>query len=239
MAAWYHHNHSAFTATAHESKNMPEPNDRNVLTHPSYATVSLGRIPFGTSKSLFQSDFEHHQTVTLEIHTAEVLRTNSEDHVMSKDRLILVEMSPLQLADLLTGFGATGPVPATLRFVVGDRVTRPDPPPRNVASDFSDEHRQALDDIIASVDELIRHPNLSVAARRKAQGIKSALVNRLPFVAQQFEKHVQHTVADARASITAYAEQREQHAGRSALNSASANTPSQPTTQNQLDPAPD
>ena len=196
---------------------MPSTHDDNVRRHPSYATVSVVRAPHGTSKALFQSDFEHHQTVYLEIHSAEVLRTNSEDHIISQDRLISIEMSPIQFADLLTGFGATGPVPATLRFLVGDQTYRPDPPNHNVQADFTNEHRQAIDDIIASLDELLEQTNLPAAARRKAQGIRASIINRLPFIEDQFEKHLNHTVADAKASISAFAEHRERLAGRQAL----------------------
>ena len=216
---------------------MSTDDERRIRSHPSYATVTLQRIPHGTSRTLFQSDFQHQQTVSLEIHSAEVFRANSEDYVMSTNRLISVEMSPLQLADLLTGFGNTGPVPATLRFLSGDQEPRPTPPAHNVKSQFSDEHREALDDIITAVDELIQHPNLSVEARRKAEGIKTSLTNRLPFIEDQFEKHVQHTAADARASITAFAELREQLAGRSALSAPTDSDADSPPRE--LDPPSD
>ncbi len=123
---------------------MTQPGD-TMPQHPSYGAITITRAPRGTSRRLFQSDIDNRQTMLLEVHAAQLLRSNSEDHILTDGLLISIEMTPHQFADAITRFGTTGPV--TIRYVAGDSDMRPAPPVATGADTFADEYVSALEDI--------------------------------------------------------------------------------------------
>lgn len=203
--------------------------DRDLRSHPSYGTIIVRRVSHGTSRRLFQSDLDHQHTIRIEIAEANWLRTNLHDVILNGDSIVEIEMSPLQWADMLTGFAGNGVTPVTIRRVAGEPSFRPEPPIEVTTDEISDEVNDSLNEIIESVNDLIAHPNLSVGARRKAEGIRTQLQNKIPYFNEQFDRRVSNILADAKASISAFAQKREEDAGRQALADAPMLAPPEQT----------
>ena len=83
-------------------------------THPAFAVVSVTRSS-GTSRSLFQSDLRHQETITLSISEAERIRDLNHDRVHPTKELIQIEMSLAQWGAVVSSMGLGSGVPVTLR----------------------------------------------------------------------------------------------------------------------------
>lgn len=92
----------------------PVKNERGDETHPAFgvATVTRGQ---GTGRTLFQSDLQHTQTITLSVHTATRGRDLNRDWVHPRETLVEIEMSLAQWGALISSAGIGSGVPVTLR----------------------------------------------------------------------------------------------------------------------------
>ncbi|MCI4659611.1 hypothetical protein [Cryobacterium zhongshanensis] len=83
-------------------------------SHPAFgvAVVSRGH---GSSRSLFQSDVLHHDSITLSIQTATRARYLNHDSVFPRKTLVEVEMSLAQWGALVSSIGIGSGIPVTIR----------------------------------------------------------------------------------------------------------------------------
>ena len=193
---------------------MPPKMD-DAQSHPAFGLMTFTKVNHSTREALFGSSIEHSHTVMLEIRQASHYRSLSQDDYLSGDLLITIKMSPSQFADAITNMNHSNGTPVTVQFLQGDKTQRPEPPTENRAETFVLEYKDSIQDTIDMVDDLISHPKLPAAARRKAQGIKSRLTNSTPFLEQQFAKQMDRTITEAKAEIQSYAsamERSKQHA---------------------------
>lgn len=83
-------------------------------THPAFGVAVVTRGG-GTSRSLFQSDVLHGETITLSIQTASRARDLNHDWVHPEEPLVEVEMSLAQWGALVSSIGIGSGVPVTIR----------------------------------------------------------------------------------------------------------------------------
>jgi hypothetical protein len=83
-------------------------------SHPAFgvAVVTRGQ---GSTRSLFQSDVLHHESITLKIETASRGRDLNHDYVHPVKTLVEVEMSLAQWGALVSSIGIGSGVPVTIR----------------------------------------------------------------------------------------------------------------------------
>ena len=184
------------------------------IHHESYGAITLTH-QHGPPRTLFGSPFQHADVIRLEIHTASILRSLHEDHVMTKDHILTGHLSQAQLANALFSLSAGPPTPITIQFLRGDQRQRRDPPPRDGSTLFDPEIIEFIDTLVSQCDDLIE--STKGTARRKAQGIREALKNNIPFIAEQMRNTHQRTVEDAKHEIDAFIKNRLTQTGLDAV----------------------
>ena len=185
-------------------------------SHPSYGTIKFTRV-HGASQVLFNSSVSHQYSIMVEISAASRYRSLSTDHIMDEGQILTAYMTNAQFADAITGINQGGGTPITIKFVKGDTEMRPEPPIENKREEFVKDHKDSLETTVTQLEELIQHPRLPVAARRKAERIKNGMINSMPFLADQFERQMERTITEAKAEIEAFALHREQSMGKAAV----------------------
>jgi len=83
-------------------------------THPAFGTAVVTRGQ-GSSRSLFQSDVLHNQSITLAIQTATRKRNLNRDWIYPEKTLVEVEMSLAQWGALVSSIGIGSGIPVTIR----------------------------------------------------------------------------------------------------------------------------
>ena len=174
-------------------------------SHPAFGLMTFTKVNHSTREALFGSSIEHSHTIMLEVRQASHYRNLSQDAYLSGELLLTIKMSPSQFADAITNMNHSNGTPVTVRFLQGDKTQRPEPPTENRAETFVLEYKDSIQDTMKMVDDLISHPKLPAAARRKAERIKSRLSSSTPFLEEQFAKQMERTITEAKAEIQAYA----------------------------------
>lgn len=179
---------------------MTEPQQKT--THESYGALTITH-QHGPPISLFGSPVEHSDVVRLEIHTASLLRSLHQDHILSDTPIFVGYLSHSQLANALFALAPAGPpTPITIRYILGDKTFRNDPPPRDPRDLIDAEIQQSLHRILEQCDELIETSKGS--AKRRARGLKAALENQIPFILERLRETHQQTADDAKQEVTAF-----------------------------------
>lgn len=189
--------------------------DFTETTHPAFAQITLHRGYGGRGRALYGSDFLHTASLTLAIYTSRLNRGLNQDWHHADRQLVEVEMSEAQWATFVSAVGQGSGVPCTLRYLRGEEVPGlPDPTPRT--DQFADELLEDFQRILKRCDDLI------AGAKTKAQASEIALLKQdleknLPFVAKQFERHMESTVEAAKSEVHGYMTGAIQRAGLAAL----------------------
>ena len=185
-------------------------------THPAYGILTFTRSNHSTSSTLYGSSIHTQHTIVMEVHAASRYRNLSQDSHMAEELLLRAEMSPTQFADAITNMSQNGS-PITLRFVSGDPEHRPPPPADNLAHQFGDDHQDSVAETLNLLDDAIAHPRMPAAIHRKIQSARGHLLTSIPFLEKQFRQQMERSVTEAKASVEAFANEREKLMGRSNL----------------------
>lgn len=179
-----------------------------VTRHPAFAQIAASRVSGRTA--LYDSDFDHNAYMTIAIRRSELHRSLANDWHFGREELIHVAMSEAQWATFVSSPNMGSGVPCTIQYVAGELVPGL-PPPQPRAKQF---HRELTDAVAASVEAIaalekaIDQLGLSKAkmtAVRDLLHIARARINSTaPFIAEQFEEHMEKTVERAKAEIHGY-----------------------------------
>lgn len=180
-------------------------------THPAYAQISASRV--SGHKFLYGSDFSHQHYMTITVRSSKRHRNLSNDwHHADPRGLITVALSEAQWATFVStanvGFG----VCCTLEDLNGKTVPGIDQPKAPRSNQFKQEMLAKMADAeraIAALKAKLEDANLSGKARTELLGllgtVQSSYRSGMPFVAEQFEEHIEETTEKARIEISAYA----------------------------------
>jgi len=146
----------------------------------------------------------------------------SRDWHHERDQLIEVALSEAQWATFVSSFGVGGGVPCTLNHVRGEII--PAIPPRDQATAFRAEIPEALRHALGHLDRVaegVKEMNISSKAKNalleNVRMAKQEIEKNLPFVAEQFDRHVETRIEKARIEIEAHLNARILSAGLVAL----------------------
>ena len=171
------------------------------LTHDSYGTITFSR-QHGPPRNVFGSPTTHTDVIRLDINTAYIIRTTNDDQILSHKPVFTGYFTHAQLADALFFMSSGPPTPITIQFVQGDDRIRDEPPRRDPSILLDTDLQRILADLMTQCDEL---SDLTKGpAKRKAQGIKAALQNQLPFLASRMRETHYRTAQEAKQEFTAY-----------------------------------
>lgn len=152
----------------------------------------------------------------LTLSLAELHRHLNYDSYMPKDRLVEIEMSPTQFADLITSANVGVGVPVTIRWVKdGGRV--PDCPAETKRQQFEQEFDRSVKKVMSNVSklserakELLAKSSLLKAEREELRGLIYSIEQdcraNLPFVQSMFNEQMDRTVSEAKGETEAFVE---------------------------------
>lgn len=206
--------------------------DDTVTTHPAFAQIGASRVQGSTA--LYDSDFNHNHYMTITIRRSELHRGLNYDRHYGREELISVALSESQWATFVSapnqGFG----VPCTLEHVGCERVPGL-PRPKSRADQFGAEIRKDLEDAVRLADKALAELAATGLSKTKQETVAASLralrmnlSSNLPFVAAQFDRHMEDTVEKAKQEVHGYITNAVMRAG---LESLSQNPPLLEITQ--------
>lgn len=210
---------------------MPRPNDEEPIAtpsdrgtrynHPAFAQIRASRV--SGHQTLYGSDFIHHNYVTVSICRSELERHLSNDWPYGKQEIIEVMMSEAQWASMISSMNVGSGVQCTLNHLNGKPVPGI-PFIRQVDSEFRKEALESVSDAVAEIDKALAAVDALGLSKPKAAQIRDKLTaakrsisSTLPYVAEQFDEHMEETVEKAKAEINAYMVHTVSQAGLEAI----------------------
>lgn len=192
------------------------PTSETEETHPAYAQIAVSRVS-GGSGILYGSDFAHHHHLEISIRPSRRVRGLSNDFYFANlDGYITVALSEAQWATFVSTPNSGMGTPCTLRDIrhLGEDHSRQvpgiTPPPRRdeqFRREAEAKMREALDRL-GRLADAVAALSLSAKARatlaRDISMTRSSLTDSLPWVARQFDEHVETTIENAKTEIHAY-----------------------------------
>ena len=199
--------------------------DKITSTHPAFGQIVAHRTN-GVQRSLYGSDFLHHNTMNVTISGSEMIRNLSNDWHCAGHRIVEIEMSEAQWARFVSAPNIGGGTPCTLRFA--DREILPDlPDPESRVDQFKIEADVRMSRAMAALDQLSGLISACGIPAGKAKALhghvstaRRELSANLPFVAESFSEHIENTVEAARVEIHGYMTATIQRAGIESLGAA-------------------
>lgn len=92
-------------------------------THPAFGQISASRISRGGKVSLYGAASSHHPTsISITICRSQRNHDLSRDWFLGREKIIEVEMTSLQFADMLTHMNMGSGVPCTIRHIQREQV---------------------------------------------------------------------------------------------------------------------
>ncbi len=180
-----------------------------VRKHPSFGMLSFSRVQ-GHNRSVFGSSIGQTNTIRLEIHEAEEVRSLNRSSYHQRRKLIEIEMSPAQFVEAITTMNTSG-IPCTLLSVMGERK---DPCPSTSSREISQkefEHRiQKVLGHAAKMAKLAEEKLKASGPLSKADRLEIAeslyIINQeirsnIPFAQRSFDEEVTKSLKEAKAAI--------------------------------------
>jgi hypothetical protein len=203
--------------------------DANRTEHPSFGVITINRVEIGgRAKTLFDSPFQHHHVISIEISPACHIRNLHGDTIMPSGRLphVKVSMSEVQFSQMMLNAGRFGGTPCTIDELEGKPV--PPPPQAGMKQLWSGEIKKEFQELGANaeraengVEALLGKDRVTKAdlkavrdlIRKMAQDIRE----NIPWMQERFQEAMEKTVASAKGEINAHLTSTIDKAGLSAL----------------------
>jgi len=190
--------------------------DKTTETHESYGLVGIGRRT-GDPGPLFGSSIRHHSYIAITIRRAEKNRDLHRNWYYGREKLIEIEMSNTQFAEMITSMNIGDGVPCTLNYVADGPLKKMKRPPGSEQRQiFEDEFKADMQKVgnkissaiekataILDVKGNIKKPDRS-AIVSLLKSIAQDINSNMPFVQTQFNKAMDKTVMEAKGEIEAF-----------------------------------
>ena len=208
-------------ATDEDPVTRPDtsPMGGTVTTHPAFAQIAAARVSGGGV--FYGSDFvpQGHIAITLkrsELHR----RLNYDSYFSGRVEEFRIAMTEAQWATFVSSLNVGEGVPCTLERLQGREVpTIPRPKPR--ADQFREEVRETAAEMAAEISGAIAEVEAMGIPKGKAAAIisrlnrvRKGLESTMPFIAAQFEEHMEVVTEDAKAEVFGHMQRTYQHAAQ-------------------------
>lgn len=184
--------------------------------HPAYGMIGASRVSSTPGAALFGSDFQHQNFVKITILHGELSRSLSEDrHRGVGVPIVEVALSEAQWATFVSAMNVGYGVPCTLEIADGERKPFIEPV-TNRREQINAEVADTMQDTIEAL-EALRDAAPTKKLRQQAENAIAQIKSNIPFVAKQFDEHVERTIEKAKIEVNAYVTNAVQRAGLRAL----------------------
>lgn len=193
--------------------------------HESYGTIDISRTT-GGARTLFGTDVKHGNTIKLRINGAELIRSINNDWYHTLDRLIEIELSPVQFAEAITNMNTNG-VPCTIKYFNGE--SKKEPPFINKKELFRQEFNEDIKEVSNKINELSKEVEEIINSKKTFTKIdkenilsglfkiKQELTSNIPFVVECFDKQIERSVSHSKSEVEAYIQYKINSLGLKAL----------------------
>lgn len=205
--------------------------DSKRYNHPAFGCIEVSRVS-GTT-TLFGSDFEHHNFISVRVRRAELNRDLNRDWHFGKEEIVEFWLSEAQWATFVSSFSVGSGTPITLAYVNGEQM--PAIPLRKQEEVFKREKDTKLEGLVKLVDATLADMNTEIGSSLSAKKkealtahltrLRMELAGNLPFVAKSFDKHMEQSVQRAMVEVEGYINSRIHNAGLQALTGQVPQTP--------------
>lgn len=186
--------------------------------HESYGLISFSRMTSSDSKPLFGSSIEHENTICMRLNHAEVERGLNTDWYHNTGRIIEVEMSSAQFADLITSLNQGDGIPCTIRWMAGQGQIE-DPPFESKAelhkkefSKHQEKIKEKLTETIQLAEEIFKKKTLNKTDKENFINNLSRLYTEIimnsEYQVEMFDEQMSKTITEAKAEIEAFVQNR-------------------------------
>jgi len=184
-----------------------------VKSHSSWGMVGVSRSQ-GTPRPLFGTSIKHGTTITLTIHECEDHRGLNRDWFHAKKRLIEIELSASQFAELITTMNVGDGVPCTIRRTEKGAIQYAEG--ENKIDQHSQEFAASMEDmtnkfakVVSEATEILENkPAISKTDRKNIlEGLRMLLQNvksNIPFFKRQFDEQMDKTIVEAKAEVESF-----------------------------------
>lgn len=186
--------------------------------HPAFGYIRVNRVQGGDPR-LFMSNVRHQTKITLTIGKASMERRHYHDVHYAENEEITIEMSTVQFADLMAGFGTGSGVPCTLRRLRGPDgkgYSVPGIDMENTVNRYSKEVKNKFSmtgkDLSELADSVIKALDAAKVSKSKQREIVAPIEKlareigaNMPFMADMFNEAVESIVQEAKAVVESYA----------------------------------
>lgn len=196
-----------------------DPMSDSIERHPAYGQISAHRFTCGPAGvAMYGSDFAHGEGVGITIRRSQLHRGLSKDWPMGRDELIEVHLSEAQWATFVSTLNVGQGVQCTLRHIDREPIPGIVEPPRR-KEQFRNELKERLAEAIKTLESLapLVEDGKKVPLREAVRSLKQQLESSLPFVADQFNEHIETVTEHAKIEVSAYLSNAVQRAGFKAL----------------------
>lgn len=184
--------------------------------HASYGAITIGRLQSGEGHPMYGSSVKHRNTIRLTVHHGERKRMLSGDWYYAGNRIVEVEMTQNQWAELVSSIGMGEGIPCTIRWLNGPVE---EPPFQSKVTQFQDEFQRYLDDAVADADaavkkmeELLEKKSITRADRSEllelVHSVQKSVKGNAPFVYRQFVDQIEKTSTEVKGELDAWQTQR-------------------------------
>lgn len=171
--------------------------DRGLDTHPAFGVIQINN-PRGTPRSLFQTDLQHGETITLTIAHAERERNLRRDWVFARNEIIEVEMSLAQWANVVSSSGRGSGTPVTIRHIENESTPSIPHEPRL---------KKAWDEVEGTIEALLEDVKKAFNHLQEI-GLKAGIVERRAAMSA-LETAIRHVSGNATFAVSSLAEAAE------------------------------
>lgn len=180
--------------------------------HPAFGTAAVSRAS-GGSRTLFQSDLQHNETIRLSISRAVRGRHLMRDWVHPRKELIEIEMSLAQWGSLVSSMGIGSGVPVTIRRTESE-IFVPELPYQPRIATVVDEARKSTSKLIEKVKASLEVLIAAIEGKKGIRETRDALryhrsvvenaESNAGFAVKSVADATEHVVSQAKADIESH-----------------------------------
>jgi hypothetical protein len=177
-------------------------------THESWLLITTSHVSSTPGARLFDSEIPHQHYIVVTVKRCTRKRDLSRDWLYPTKVILEMSMSQAQWGAFVSSFGQGGGVPATLNYLLSERVPSAPPESRLHQShqEVKDAGTRALAHVQDSFDAFVSafETQGKKAQRAALSSLESALANaplNMEFAASSLTEHVENVVTKAQADI--------------------------------------
>lgn len=185
--------------------------ERGDETHESWLLIRANRVNSNPGASLFDSEILHQHFIRVSISRCTRRRDLGRDFKYNTKTVMEFDLSEAQWGAFVSSFGSGTGVPATLSYLLNERV--PQAPFESRLNESHKEVREAGNDALSEIKESFENVMSAFEEGAGKKALRAQLhtlmhrINNAPsnmeFAAKSLTEHVENVVTKARADIEA------------------------------------